>query len=99
MRSFGLLPSAGARNPTIYKVSIPDAGTEVEIILTGETKRLSVVNSSDGVLRLSFASGESSDGLPVDPFTAFSEDAILYTGNLYVQNTKAAQVVYVVQWV
>jgi len=85
--------------PVVYNVSVPLAATEVSKTLSASTKRFTIRVRGNSSLQLSFISGQSGTTFITIPHgCSYTEDELNFSGTLYFQTTKAAQVVEILEW-
>lgn len=88
-----------ASSPTIYNVSVTLANTEYSQALSANTKAFTIKVRGTGSIKLAFTSGQSGTNyLTIHGGSTYSAGSIDYSGSLYFQSPKAAQLVEIVAW-
>ena len=83
----------------IFNVTCTLANTEYSQTLPAGTKKFTIRCRGNARTRLAFVSGDTSiNWLTIPPGTTFSEDGILYSGDLYFQTHLANQVIEILAW-
>lgn len=98
--------SAGAQDtnvvssPTIENISVIAANTEQSHSLPANTKRFTLKNRGNGLLKLSYQSGQSgTTWYSVEPGTTYGESEIRKdTLTFYFQSSNAADVLEIISW-
>jgi len=87
------------QNPKVYNKVVATANIEVSQVLSSSTKSFIIRVRGDAELKLSFVIGESGTKYFTLPKgTSLAQDAIDFSGTLYFQTNKAAQVVEILEW-
>lgn len=85
--------------PTIYNTAVALANTEVSQTLSSGVKRFTIRVRGLSKLQVAFALGDSStDYVTIPPGCSYTEDELNFSGTLYFQTSKAAQVVEILEW-
>lgn len=86
-------------SPTIYNVSSLLADTEYFQALTNNTKQFLVRVRGTSVLKLAFVVGESGiNYITIPPGCTYEAVGLSFSGTLYFQTTKAAQIIEIIEW-
>lgn len=89
-----------ATTPTIYNVSVPLANTEVSQALNPATKMFTIKTRGIATLQLAFNPGDSGTlFLTVPAGAAYTQEGLNFSGIIYLQTSKAGQVVEILEWV
>jgi hypothetical protein len=101
--SSSLLPASALLSlPVVENISLTLANTEYTVAIPAEAKRFRFQARGQTTLKFSEVSGASGTTYyTVHPFNSYGVDSIKGTGiiNLYVQSTKANQVLELEYWV
>ena len=87
--------------PVIANQTITSANTEYSYALPANTKRFKIQNRNEGLIKLSYTSGQSGTNYwTIFPGQQYDGENISNTATLtlYYQSTKAAQLLEVVSW-
>lgn len=86
--------------PTIYNVVVTLANTEVSQILTDSTKMLTIKVRGTASLKLAFIATQSSTNyITISAGSSYTVEGVNFTGTLYFQTNKPAQIVEILEWV
>ena len=85
--------------PFIDTLNVPLANTEVPYTLPTNTKRFKIQNRDNGLIRLSYISGFTTDFWSIFPGDVFEEDWInLVSLTIYVESNKPLQTLEILSW-
>jgi hypothetical protein len=89
-----------AFEPTIYNVSVPLANTEVFQALSDDTKQFTIRCRGNAQIQFSFTATESGTKfITIPPGCNYtSGDLQIVTKSIYLQTSKASQVVEIIEW-
>lgn len=86
-------------NPVVYNVTCTLANTEYSQVLNTSAKKFLIRVRGNAVMRLAFDSGGTVVSWITIPFgCSYIEEALLFSGTLYFQTSKPAQVVEILEW-
>jgi hypothetical protein len=92
-------PQSLSREPLVYNVEAEFAGTEYSQALTPNTKSFLIRCRGDAVLKIAFQSGETSTNyITISKGSTYKQENLTFTGTLYFQSSKAAQVIEILEW-
>jgi hypothetical protein len=87
------------KTPTIYNKVVALKDVEESVALSANTKRFTIRVRGTSQLKLAFTSGESGTKFVTIPMHAtYFEDNVDFTGTLYFQTNRDAQIVEIVEW-
>lgn len=84
---------------SIYNVSAALASTEYSQALSPNTKQFLIRVRGSGKLQLAFTSGQSGvNYITIPAGSTYTQSEINFSGTLYFQTNKAAQVIEILEW-
>lgn len=97
----GLYPRYYVFTPLVQYISIPTANTEATYAFATDTRRIMLLNESDGIVKLSYTSGQSGTVYVSIYKNMFYSESFIGAGTttIYVQCPVAAKTLKAVSWV
>lgn len=91
----------GIKNPYIHNLAIAMANNEYTFAVPATTKKMYIKNRGNGILKVSFVSGQSNvNFITIHAGSSYAEENLNFNSNLniYYQSTKVNDIIEILRW-